>query len=164
MRLVALFVASTLTVASAAAASDTARDLHLYGGIGALTASAVMFGFAYSDTRAVAASHDDADVQAYRSRWPASEGDTCARAREGQEGPGGQSAARPLAAYVASACSDVQTKQTRQYWLWGGGFALATAGIVLLVTRPSKSASTTSAHIAPLAGPTFGGLSLRLTF
>jgi hypothetical protein len=147
-------------------------DWQLYGGIAAIAVGAVFVGFGVSNSIAISNSQDDADFTAYRRRFPSTEKDTCARAREGSEGPNATADTPKLAPTVASLCDDVDSKQTGQYVFYGLGAAFIAGGAILIITdkhnggSADKPADTTafSLKLKPVVTPQYQAFSLVGTF
>jgi hypothetical protein len=119
----------------------------LYGGIGAMAVGAVFIGVGVATSISVKNLNDDPTYTAYRRRWPGSDSDVCAHAKNGQESPSGTSTDK-IAAQAASICDDASSKQTMQFVWYGLGGVFLAGGAILVLTDKSGSsnADTTKDH------------------
>ncbi len=144
-------------------------DWQLYGGIAAVGVGLVFVGLGVSSSLDVKNAQDNATFTNYRQRWPASEGDTCARAREGKESPTGTTDTK-IAADVVKVCDDAASSQRAQFIWYGLGGALVAGGAILIITdkgvakEGDKTTSDKTARVRmelrPVVTPTFSSLSL----
>lgn len=163
---------TTLQLSPVALPPSKPLDWQLYGGIAAIAVGAVFVGFGVSNSLSIQSSQDDADFTAYRRRFPSTEKDTCARAREGSEGPNATADTPKLASTVASLCDDVDSKQTGQYIFYGLGAAFIAGGAILILTDKHGSGSTDkpadttafSLKLKPVITPTYQAFSLVGSF
>jgi hypothetical protein len=159
MKRIAISLALITTTTTAYADSDW----QLYSGIAAIGVGAVGFGLGYYEASRLRATQDDPEFEAYRRRFPSSEGDVCERARSGNEGTA--SATDPkLAPGVASLCDRASTAQTLQWVFYGSGLALVTTGVVLLATRPKKDEKPATVSLTPAIGPRLQAMTLTVRF
>jgi len=148
-------------------------DWQLYGGIAALAAGAVFVGIGVSNSLSIRSAQDDETFTAYRRRFPSTESDTCARAREGSEGPNATADTPKISGQVKTLCDDVDGKQTAQFIFYGLGGAFIVGGIVLIATdkhgaktddKPADTASAFKLKLQPVLSPTYQAFSLVGTF
>lgn len=144
-------------------------DWQLYGGIAAVGVGLVFMGLGVSNSLDVKNAQDNATFTNYRNRWPSSESDTCARAREGKESPTNDPSVSKIASDVVKICDDAAGSQRSQFIFYGLGGALVIGGAVLIATDKgaakdgSKTADKTAAvrvELRPVVSPGFSALSL----
>lgn len=167
MKRASLALSLVITTSAVTVHADT--DWQLWGGVAALGAGAITFGLGYYESARIRESQKDPDLEAYRRRWPSSERDSCARAREGREGPNPFQTYPKIAGNVAEICDDVERAETRQLILYTSSLAFLTTGLVLLATRPKKQQPATvgvldSVSLTPMIGPRGSAMSLTLRF
>ncbi len=147
-------------------------DWQLYGGIAAIAVGAVFVGIGVSKSLSIKSSQDDETFTSYRRRFPSTEKDTCARAREGNEGPNATADTPKVSGEVATLCDDVDSKQTSQWIFYGLGAAFLAGGTILIVTdkhgtgSTDKPADTTAftLKMQPVVTPTYQAFSLIGSF
>lgn len=160
---------ATLQLAPVRLAPAKPIDWQLYGGIAAVGVGLVFVGLGVSSSLSVKDAQNNETFTNYRHRWPSSEGDTCARAREGKESPTNDPTVPKIAAEVASLCDDVASKQRAQWIYYGLGGALVAGGAILIFTdkgtgkEGDKAADKTAGvrvELRPVVTPSFSSLSL----
>jgi hypothetical protein len=158
---------ATLTLAPVRMVAPTPIDWQLYGGIAAVGVGVVFLGLGVSKSLDVKNAQDNATFTSYRQRWPSSEGDTCARAKEGKESPTGVADTK-LAADVSKICDDASSAQTSQFVFYGLGTVLAIGGVVLIATdkgaakdgKPGTDKTALRLDLRPVVTPQGSSLSL----
>jgi hypothetical protein len=161
MKRIAISLALITTTTTAYADSDW----QLYSGIAAIGVGAVGFGLGYYEASRLRATQDDPEFEAYRRRFPSSEGDVCERARSGNEGTATMDPTAPrLAPSISNLCDRASTAQTLQWVFYGSGLALVTTGVVLLATRPKKDEKPATVSLTPAIGPRLQAMTLTVRF
>lgn len=144
-------------------------DWQLYGGIAAVGVGLVFVGLGVSASMGVKDAQNDETFTTYRKRWPGSETDTCARAREGKESPTNDPSLTKIASQVVSLCDDAASKQRAQFIWYGLGGALVAGGAILIITdkgtskegeKPAPEKTALRVEVRPVVTPTFSSLSL----
>lgn len=144
-------------------------DWQLYGGIAAVGVGLVFMGLGVSSSLGVKDAQNDDTFTNYRRRWPASEGDTCARAREGKESPTNDPSLPKIASTVVGICDDAASKQRSQFIFYGLGAVFVAGGAVLIATdkgpakegdKPADKTAGVRIELRPVVSPTFSSLSL----
>jgi hypothetical protein len=148
-------------------------DWQLYGGIAAVGLGLVFVGLGVSNSLGVKDAQNDDTFTNYRRRWPASESDTCARAREGKESPTNDPSLPKIASQVAGICDDAKSKQTAQFIWYGLGGIFVAGGAVLIATdkgvskgsdKPGDKGVGVRIEVRPVVTPTYSSLSLVGSF
>jgi len=160
---------ASLQLAPVRLAPSKPIDWQLYGGIAAVGVGLVFVGLGVSSSLGVKDAQNDETFTNYRRRWPASEGDTCARAREGKESPNNDPSLPKIAAQVVTVCDDAASKQRAQFIWYGLGGALVAGGVILIATdkgaakegdKPADKTAGIRVELRPVVTPTFSSLSL----
>jgi hypothetical protein len=148
-------------------------DWQLYGGLGAIAVGAVFVGVGVATSLSIKDAQDDPTFTNYRKRFSTNVGDTCEKARAGDEGKK-QSVSDPnLAPQIVDLCDKVKSKQTMQFVWYGLGAAFIAGGTILILTdktgdsAPAPEGTTAKAKpplltvkVQPTFGPNYNALSL----
>lgn len=162
---------TSVTLSPVKLAPSKPLDWQLYGGIGAIVVGAVFIGVGAATSISVNNYKNDANLQAYRDRWPKSDPDVCVHAHAGQEAPAGTTQpTTSLAPQVAQICDDSSSKEKMQ-WVWYGvGAVLAAGGTILVLTdkhsddTPGKDTARLRVKLQPVVTPQGSSFSLVGSF
>jgi hypothetical protein len=164
---------TTLTLTPVRLGPEKPFDWHLYGGIGAIGVGAILVGVGVATSLSVHDQQNDPLFTNYRKRFPRSEGDVCAQAKNGFESPGSTappSGGAALAPYVSDLCSSVSSKQTMQYVYYGLGVLAIGGGTFLILTDKKDDGEKKAAsnpvrvQVSPSFGPGYGSVTLIGSF
>jgi hypothetical protein len=165
---------STMKFAPVRLTPSKPLDWQLYGGLGAIAVGAVFVGVGVATSLSIKDAQDDPTFTNYRKRFSSNVGDTCERARAGDEGKKQSPSDPNLAPQIVDLCDKVKSKQTMQFVWYGLGAAFIAGGTVLILTdkpanngggapdatKASSKPPLLTLKVQPTVGPNYNALSL----